>query len=179
MAARRVFLVGFMGCGKSSFGRRLASELRWGLIDTDREIEHRAGMTIPEIFATQGEEAFRTLERQVIDDAAASEGDTVVALGGGAVCREGVMEALAAAGETIYIKMPTARLVGRMSAVGRARRPKIAGMGDAELAAFIEKTLPEREKFYNRANFVLDCGAASDGTLLRMMLQHIGNSNVK
>ncbi|MDR2882836.1 MAG: shikimate kinase [Alistipes sp.] len=177
--ARRIFLTGFMGSGKSSLGRRLASELRWKLIDTDREIERRAGMTIPEIFERRGEEAFRELESRVIDDAAASEHDTVVALGGGAVCREGVMEMLAGAGQTIYLKMSAARLVGRMSPVGRAKRPKIAGMGDAELTAFIEKTLPEREKYYNRATFVLDCGDASDGVLLRMMLQHINNLHIE
>ncbi len=162
-----------MGCGKSSFGRRLAAATGWRLLDTDREIERRAGMTIAEIFERQGEEAFRALESEVIADAADSECDAVVALGGGAVCREGVMERLGEAGETIYIKMPTGRLVHRISMVGRLKRPKIAGMGDAELGAFIEKTLPEREKFYNRANFVLDCGDASDGTLLRVLLQHL------
>ncbi len=175
--ARRVFLTGFMGSGKSSLGRRLATELRWQLIDTDSEIERRAGMTIPEIFEQQGEEAFRKLESQVIADAATSENNTVVALGGGAVCREGAMEMLADAGETIYLKMSPARLVGRMSPVGRAKRPKIAGMGDAELTAFIEKTLPERENFYNRATFVLDCGDASDGELLRRMMQHLDTLN--
>ena len=162
-----------MGCGKSSFGRRLAAELRWNLVDTDNEIERRAGLSIAEIFAQQGEEAFRTLERQVIDDAISSESDSVVALGGGAVCREGAIETLSAAGETIYLKMSPSKLVKRLSMVGRLKRPKIAGMGDAELISFIEKTLPEREKFYNRVNFVLDCGDASDGTLLRMLLQHI------
>ncbi len=175
--ARRVFLTGFMGSGKSSLGRRLATELRWKLIDTDNEIERRAGMTIPEIFERQGEKAFRELEREVIADVAASADDTVVALGGGAVCCEGVMEMLADAGETIYLKMSPARLVKRISPVGRAKRPKIAGMGDAELYTFIEKTLPEREKFYNRATFVLDCSDASDGELLRRMMQHIDNPN--
>ncbi len=172
-------MVGFMGCGKSSFGRRLAGELHWELIDTDREIERRADATIPEIFSRQGEEAFRKLEREVIADAVASECDTIVALGGGAVCREGVMEMLAGVGETIYLKMPTERLVKRMSTVGRAKRPKITGMGDAELAAFIEKTIPEREKYYNRATFVLDCGDTPDDTLLRMLVQYISNLDIK
>jgi shikimate kinase len=171
---RRIFLVGFMGSGKSSFGRRLASALRRPMIDTDREIERRAGMTIAEIFDRRGEDAFRALETEVIGDMAASERDIVVALGGGAVCRAGVMEQLSAAGTTVYLKTPTEKLVRRLSAVGRAQRPKIAGMGDAELAAYIEKTLPEREIFYNRATFVLDCGGgASDGSLLRMLQQHI------
>ncbi len=168
-----------MGCGKSSFGRRLAAALHWDLIDSDLEIERRAGATIAEIFAGPGEETFRELERRVIDEATSSGRDVIVALGGGAVCRQGVMEMLAESGETIYLKMPVRRLVQRMSTIGRARRPKIAGMGDSELSEFIEKTLPEREKFYNRANFVLDCGDTPDGTLLRMLLQHIGNIDVK
>lgn len=175
--ARRVFLTGFMGSGKSSLGRRLAAELRWILIDTDAEIERRAGMTIPEIFEQRGEESFRELESRVIADVAASEENAVVALGGGAVCRDGVMEMLSAAGQTVYLKMSPARLVGRMSPVGRAKRPKIAGMGDAELKAFIEKTLPEREMFYNRATFVLDCGDSSDGELLRRMMQYLETAN--
>jgi shikimate kinase len=174
--ARRVFLVGFMGSGKSSFARRLAASLRLRMIDTDREIELRAGMTIAEIFERQGEEAFRALESRVISDTVAVEGDIVVALGGGAVCHEGVMERLAEAGTTVYLKTPTSKLVRRLSAVGRARRPKIAGMSDVELAAYIEKTLPAREIFYNRATFVLDCGdGASDGALLRLLQQYIGS----
>jgi shikimate kinase len=173
-----VFLVGFMGCGKSSFGRRLAGELRRRMVDTDNEIERRAGMTIVEIFERHGEEAFRALESEVIGDVATSDSDVVVALGGGAVCRPGVMERLGEAGETVYLKTPTEKLVRRLSAVGRARRPKIAGMGDAELVAYIEKTLPSREVFYNRANFVLDCageegGGSSDGALVRRLLQHL------
>jgi shikimate kinase len=162
-----------MGCGKSGFGRRLASELGWEFTDTDHEIERRAGATVAEIFAVRGEDAFRALESEVIAEAAASERDSVVSLGGGAVCRPGVMELLSAAGETIYIRMSPARLVGRLSESGRAKRPKIAGMNDAELAAYIEKTLPEREIYYNMANFALDCAAASDDTLLRVMLQHL------
>ncbi len=75
--------------------------------------------------------------------------------------------------------MSVRRLVKRLNMAGRFTRPKIAGMSDVELAAFIEKTLPEREKFYNRANFVLDCGDASNDTLLRLLLQHIDNSSVK
>ncbi len=161
--ARRIFLTGFMGCGKSTFGRRLARATGWDFLDTDHEIERRAGKTVSEIFASEGEERFRELEREVIAEAAASEHDTIVALGGGAVCREGggMMDMLAAAGTTVYLKTPPARLVRRMSERGRAKRPKIAGMNDAELLAYIEKTLPDREKYYNMATFVLDCGKLS------------------
>lgn len=177
--ARRVFLVGFMGCGKSSFGRRLASELRWRWVDTDREIERRAGRTIAEIFEQSGEEAFRALEEEVVGEARSSADNVVVSLGGGAVCRQGAMERLVESGETIYLNMPVDRLIRRLSPVGRAKRPKIAGMGDAELRSYIEKTLPERENFYKRANFVLECGDGSDDTVLRALMQHIDNLYVK
>lgn len=145
-----------MGSGKSSFGRRLASQLGWDFVDTDATIEQLAGMTVAEIFKRCSEECFRALEKQVIEESAAREGDTVVSLGGGAVCREGVMEMLNNAGETLYLKMKPARLVGRMGELARARRPKIAGMNDENLLAYIEKTLPEREKYYNQATYVIE-----------------------
>ena len=179
--ARRLFLTGFMGCGKSTFGRRLAraAGAGWDFLDTDHEIERRAGMTVSEIFANGGEEAFRELERQVIAEAAASERDIIVALGGGSVCREGMMEMLAAAGTTVYLKTSPARLVRRMSERGRAKRPKIAGMSDEELLAYIEKTLPDREKYYNMATFVLDCGKLSGKEVIALLLKQIEDLNVK
>lgn len=170
----KVFLVGFMGCGKSSFGRRLAIQSEWDFLDTDKEIERRAGMTIPEIFERKGEAWFRELEKQVIDSLPAIDGNSVVALGGGAVCREGVMEALNAAGTTIYLKMSPERLVQRIDEKGRNKRPKIKGMDDAELLNFIGETLPEREKYYNKANFVLDCDGVADERIVGMLLQQVG-----
>ncbi|MDR2889997.1 MAG: shikimate kinase [Alistipes sp.] len=163
--ARKVFLVGFMGCGKSSVGRRLAATLKWDFVDTDKEIERLTGKSVAEIFATQGEERFRELEWQTVEAVISSERDTVVALGGGTPCRDGAMERLSETGRTVYLKSSPARLVARMSESGRARRPKIAGMNDAQLAAYIEKTLPEREKYYNKANFVVDCDALGDAGL--------------
>jgi shikimate kinase len=173
MAAQKIFLTGFMGSGKSSLGRRLVARTGWQLIDTDREIERRAGMTIPEIFERRGEEWFRALERQVVEDAATGENDTVVALGGGAVCRDGAMEVLLEAGTVVYLKMSPERLMARIDPVGRAKRPKIAGMNDAELVAYIEKTLPEREKYYNKATFALDCDVLSDDAVVDLLARQI------
>lgn len=162
-----------MGCGKSSFGRRLAALSGRGFLDTDVEVEHRAAMTVSEIFAQRGEEFFRRLEEQIVEELMVGNKDTVVALGGGTACRPGVMERLAAAGTTIYLKTTPERLMRRMSPGGRARRPKIAGMSDAELLAYIEKTLPEREKYYNMANFVLDCSAIPEKYVVDVLLHRI------
>ncbi len=168
-----IFLVGFMGSGKSSFGRRLAIQMEWNFIDTDNEIERRAGMTIPEVFEQKGEGWFRTLEKEVLNDLPTIEKDTVVALGGGAVCRDGAMEALNAAGTTIYLKMSPERLVQRIDGKGRNKRPKIKGMTDEELLAYINKTLREREKHYNEATFVLDCDGVADERIVGMLLRHV------
>jgi shikimate kinase len=171
--ARKIFLVGFMGCGKSSLGKRLARRSGWEFTDIDREVEGRAGGSVAEIFAERGEDGFRELEGEVVRDVAADERQLVVALGGGAVCSTGVMEALREAGTVVYLKRSPEVLVARMSDVGRARRPKIAGMDDAELLAYIEKILPEREKQYNKANFVVDCDTLGDEAVLRLLLHNI------
>lgn len=178
---RRVFLVGFMGSGKSSFGRRLAAHTGWDFVDTDAEIEQRAGMSVSEIFSTRGEQFFRELEEEVIGEitvgtptaATTAMKTTVFALGGGAVCRDGAMEHINASGTTFYLRMPPDRLVKRMSEHGRARRPKIAGMNDAQLLAYIQKTLPEREKFYKMANFVVECGGRTDAQILEQILEKL------
>ena len=170
---QKIFLVGFMGCGKSSFGRRLAGMTGWDFIDSDREIERRANLEISEIFAQKGEAWFREIEAKVVREAVETGRKTIVALGGGAVCRPGAMELLRSAGEVVYLKMPPEQLVRRMGEGGRARRPKIAGMNDAQLLDYIEKTLPERENWYNKATFVVDCGALSDEAVLTILARAI------
>ena len=79
--ASTILLAGMMGSGKSTVGRRLATELGWRFIDTDEEIVSAQGMSIPEIFAREGEEGFRALERSVLQGLPEQRG--VVALGGG------------------------------------------------------------------------------------------------
>jgi shikimate kinase len=171
--ARKIFLVGFMGCGKSSLGRKLARQTGWEFVDTDTAAETRAGMSVAEIFAARGEAGFRELEREVVKEIVADPRALVVALGGGAVAGEGAVEMLREAGTVVYLKRLPGALASRMSDAGRARRPKIAGMDDAELVDYIEKTLPEREKQYNKANFVVDCDALADEAVVRLLLHNI------
>lgn len=142
-------------------------------MDTDAEIERLAGMKIPEIFEKKGEEWFRALEKQVVDSLHGLERDMVVALGGGAVCRGGVMESLGRTGATVYLKMQPEKLVARIDRNGRDKRPKIKGMDDERLLAYINKLLPEREIYYNKANFVLDCGAMGDAQIVELLMQRI------
>lgn len=166
----KIFLVGFMGCGKSSLGGEVARRAGLGFLDTDREAERIAGASIPEIFRTRGEEWFRELECHIIEGLPEGEDDIVVALGGGAVCREGVMEMLSEAGTTVYLKMSSESLFFRLAATERTKRPKIAGMDDAQLRDFIETSLAVRERFYELADIILECDPLTDEQIIEQIL---------
>ncbi len=81
----RIYLLGFMGCGKSSLGRRLARKLEYPFLDIDNEVERILGQEIPDIFRTKGETAFREAERQVLHSTATVQ-KAVIATGGGTPC---------------------------------------------------------------------------------------------
>ncbi len=159
-----IFLIGFMGCGKSSMGRRLAEMLNYDFCDMDKSIEELAGATIAEIFAAQGEDGFRKLERRVLEGITPS-GDVVIATGGGAPCFGDNLQLMKERGITVYLKLAPEHLLRRLQR-GRARRPKIAGLGDEELISYINTTLTEREKFYAAADVVIDCNGVSDSYVL-------------
>ena len=144
-----------MGCGKSTVGRKLATAVGYDFVDLDQRVCEIAGMTIPEIFATQGEEAFRQLERQALEEMA-DRCDVVVATGGGAPCYGDNMRLLTEKGTTVYLKMSAHKLSQRLQHV-RVPRPKIAGLGPEELFDYVTTLLTEREPIYMQSKIVVDC----------------------
>ncbi len=111
-----VVLVGMMGVGKSTVGRRLAAELGRPFSDSDLEIEARTGRTVREIFELDGEPAFRRLEAQVLADALASPEPTVVAAAGGVVLDPENRRRMTDAGTVVWLRAPVAVLVDRVAA---------------------------------------------------------------
>jgi shikimate kinase len=114
-AVRAVFLVGFMGAGKSSVGRALGQQLNWDFEDLDDRIERREGRTVAEIFRTSGEPAFRRAERmalrQVLEELRGGGAARIVALGGGAFVQKENARRLAAAGvPTVFLDAPVEEL---------------------------------------------------------------------
>lgn len=126
-----IVLIGFMGAGKTTVGRLLAAKLGLPFTDSDQVIEARAGRPIPEIFAADGEPAFRRLEHDVIADLLAGQ-DTVLALGGGAAGHHGT-RALLAAVPVVYLRTSYTAAMSRVG--GDAGRPMLARPGVADLHA--------------------------------------------
>lgn len=164
-----IFLIGFMGCGKSTVGRRIASLMGCRFADTDKMVEAKAGIPVADIFLQHGEAVFRRLETEVLSGFSADD-DVVVATGGGAACSEDNMAIMKATGHTVYLKTDPERLFGRLRN-GRARRPKIASLDDIQLMEYITNTLAEREKYYSQASVAIDCNGVSD----EYIASHIGH----
>ena len=150
---RHVFLIGFMGSGKTHWGRVVAEQLGCLFLDLDVFIEANEGMTISEIFSSSGENGFRELERDYLRQLAALP-PAIVATGGGTPCFFDNMDWMKAHGVTIYLKTPPEVLFERLKNE-RLHRPLLKNLNDAGLREFIRERLELREPFYNRSDMVL------------------------
>ncbi len=135
-----IYLVGFMGTGKSSVGLRLAERLGWAFCDLDSEIERVTGETVSNIFRNRGETRFRRLESDELRRVSASPG-TVVALGGGAFCSEENRRVTAETGTSVWLDAPLDLIMARCA--GDSSRPLF---GDREaMSALLESRRPVYE----------------------------------
>lgn len=150
----RVFFIGFMGCGKTTWSRKLANYLGFEFMDLDQMLEVKAGMTIAEYFTQHGQDAFRQLESQVLKETEYPE-NVIVSTGGGLPCFFDNLQWMNANGQTLYIKLTPKTLAERLDK-GKTTRPLIAGKHGDELIAFIAEKLAEREGFYNQATHVVN-----------------------
>lgn len=144
-----IFLIGYMGSGKSTLGRALGRLTGMEFIDLDHYIENRFHKTIRDIFATEGEARFRDIERRMLVEVSQFE-DVVIACGGGTPCFGDNMELMNRAGTTVVLDTSMAKLTSRLKR-GRHKRPLIAGMDDERLEAFIADNLESRRPFYDKA----------------------------
>jgi shikimate kinase len=149
-----LFLVGFMGCGKTTLGRKLANRLGHEFIDLDEVLEAQAGMTIAEYFSTHGEAQFRQLESDVLKQIN-YPANAIVSTGGGLPCFFNNMDWMNSNGRTFYVKLSPAILADRLEN-GKANRPVLQNKHGDELIAFIGEKLMERDPFYSQATFIVD-----------------------
>ena len=152
-----VFLIGFMGSGKSTLGSWLAARLNVDFVDLDRLVEASEGMPIPSIFAQRGEEAFRAAERRVLLGFCQEGRRVVVSTGGGAPCYQDNLWHMQRAGTTVYLQLAAEVLATRLRGV-QAERPLLAGVLPEDLAGHVEAMLVAREPYYSQANLVVEAG---------------------
>ncbi len=150
----RIFLIGYMGSGKTTLGRKLASRLNYDFIDLDHALEEQAGMTIAEYFSSFGETAFRVAESEILKLTAYPE-NVIISTGGGAPCFFDNMDWMNTNGTTLYIKLSAKTLADRLEH-GKEARPILRDKHGDELVTFIAEKLTEREPFYTRAKVIVD-----------------------
>ncbi len=150
----RIFLIGFMGSGKSTHGSKLARKIGYDYVDMDQLIEETAGMTIPGIFKEHGEQVFRKWEHDILLELC-SRVNVVVSTGGGAPCHNDMIRIMNDHGCTVYIKLPPDALKDRLLN-SKTERPLIKGKSESELLEYISTLLGIREEFYRQARYTVN-----------------------
>lgn len=151
---KRIFLIGYMGAGKTTLGRSLAEEMGVEFIDLDIFIESRQHKTVKEIFAEVGEDGFRKLERQALEEVAQYE-NVIISLGGGTPCFFDNMDVVNRSGVSVYLKPSEEVLLMRLIK-GKHKRPLLAEKSDDQILQFIREQLAWREPYYLKANIVFE-----------------------
>lgn len=134
-------------------GRSLASALKMTFIDLDSFLEEKYFQTIPQIFAEEGEDAFRKKERKVLEEVASFD-NVILATGGGAPCFFDNMDLMNRAGYCIFLDVDVDSLVSRLMHA-RIERPLIKGKSEQQLREFIEDLMKKRRPFYEKAHYIL------------------------
>lgn len=168
-----LFLIGYRGSGKTTVAAVLAEQIGWPWIDADTELERRAAMTIKQIFAEQGEPAFRDLESTVLQDLAARQSH-VVALGGGIVLRPENRRVLKDRGKTVWLQASPEALLRRIGddPTTSDRRPNLTGQGGL---VEIRTLLDERTPLYAEcADLTIDAEDKSPAEIARQIIVELG-----
>ncbi len=149
---KNIYLMGFMGCGKSRIGRTLSDILQSPYVDSDEMIVEKAGMPITDIFNTHGEQHFRQLEKDVIRWIADHPGQ-IVSLGGGAIVDPDNWKTISDSGVTVNLSYPPEILYKRLA--NKTDRPLLDGTEGESRLERIRELLEERKPLYKRADFIL------------------------
>lgn len=152
-----IYLIGYMGAGKTTVGRLLAERLGWHFVDLDEAFHEIHSLSPADYIRQYGIEAFRRKEKYVLEDVAdmAPTENVIYATGGGYPCYEDNMECLAELGTSIYLKWEVEDLAARLMLTDLSERPVLEGRSHEELTEFIRPQLEAREEYYAKANHTI------------------------
>jgi shikimate kinase len=151
----KIFLIGFMGSGKTHWGRKLAEKLQLPFFDLDSVVAQTEKKSISDIFVEKGEEYFRYKEKEVMEELVADHEKFILSCGGGTPCFFNNISFMKENGKVVWLNTSIGILKERLLKE-RASRPLIRAIGDAELKSYIVRKLGERKMYYGQAHVVAD-----------------------
>jgi shikimate kinase len=169
----KIYLIGYMGSGKSTLGKGLARALGISWLDLDTEIESRYKISIPDFFSKYGETAFRDVEHKVLNDLASTP-DMVISTGGGVPCFHNNMELMNQTGLTIYLEATPEIILTRIGPYAW-KRPLFQQMDGTDILEKITVHLKSREKFYQQAQITVDAANPDIEELKSTILNNAGS----
>ncbi len=149
-----VYLVGFMGSGKTTVGKKLAKKLNLKFIDLDKYIVDKEGLTINEIFEQQGENHFRQLETTYLKELSCQE-NTLISTGGGTPCFNNNMDVINSTGVSIYLQLNSKAIFNRL-VNAKHKRPLLKDKNEQQLLEYINNELSKREPFYLKSTHIFN-----------------------
>lgn len=151
----RVFLIGFMGSGKTYWGQRLSTLLKIPFFDLDTVIVEKENKTIPQLFAERGEESFRMTEKETLEALIEENPSMVLSCGGGTPCFFNNIDRMKKYGVVVWLNTPVDVILERLMKE-KEGRPLVRDIAENDLRAYIVRKLNERRIYYEQANVVLD-----------------------
>lgn len=167
-----ISLAGYMGSGKSHISNVLSKKINFKLIDLDKEIISRNKQSVTEIFTNKGEIYFRKQEREILEEILASHDNIVLSLGGGTPAYYNNMEVINNRSISFYLRLNVKNLTERLSKQ-KSKRPLIAKISDEDLPEFIAKHLFERNPFYNKCQYTIDCDGKTPEEIADEIIHHL------
>jgi shikimate kinase len=167
----KIFLIGFMGSGKTHWGQRLAAKLNLPFFDLDSLIIEKENRSVAEIFAAKGEEAFRFLEKETLESVTDQQESFILSCGGGTPCFFNNIEFMKKHGKVIWLNTSVEVLRQRLER-DRRSRPLIADVTEAELQRYIVRKLSERRMYYQQADVTVSEETTNLDELIRLLLQN-------
>ncbi|MCC6289772.1 MAG: shikimate kinase [Chitinophagaceae bacterium] len=167
----RIFLLGYMGTGKTYWGKLWAAQNGMNFFDLDHEIEQNAGMTIREMFEKHGENFFRQKEKEALH-LFVDEDNFILSTGGGTPCFFDNMQWMNDKGITVYLNASASILAERLLKE-KDHRPLIKNLTNEELIPFIENNINKRNKFYTQSRVILDTEKIANNTFDEIIRKYV------
>ena len=167
----RIFLIGYMGAGKTTVGKALSKELGIPFYDLDWYIESRRRKTVSQIFTEQGEEAFRKIEYNMLHEVAEFE-NVIISCGGGTPCFFDNIDYMNRQGQVVFLKA-SPQVLYKHLLMAKTERPLLKGKSPEELIDFIREQLEKRELFYSKAKYTLDVSLMDNYEKIKITIEKL------